>query len=427
MDLYLHGGMFVGHHRARFSRRFKGSFMELFLQFGYGMMEHCRSLISDWGGGTVILSPRDLNGDQLQKLSDSITRIPNGYVMLDPQFYLPHSDHERLCSHNYWPSAYSTTAFFGGPPLTDLLSKLHRLNHSLRTCRFVLPGLLASQVNGDWLSTQQLILEEAQSLNTGLPLCQTIALSDDAGRSNAQIALLLEHAEKYPADAYYLVCEHPKGEYLVEDANWLANILDLTAGLRLLGAEVIIGYCNHQMLAAASAKATAVASGTWMNVRSFPPDKFRVSYDEEIKQRSVWYYAPRTLSEYKVPFLDIAHRVSLLGELAPPLEMQNSHSRTLFSGGQPSTVGITEQAAFRHYLTCLKIQTQQASLSTFDSTVTAHETILAEAEDLLARLSSPGIRGQKRDFTDIIDVNRAALAVLQSTRGAMLRRRWDTL
>ena len=94
--------------------------------------------------------------------------------------------------------------------------------------------------------------------------------------------------------------------------------------------KVIIGYCNHQMLVAASANATAICSGTWMNVRSFPPDKFRTNYDEEIKQRATWYYAPSTLSEYKLPFLDIAHRLKLLRLLQPPKELANSYSAPLF-------------------------------------------------------------------------------------------------
>ena len=67
--------------------------MELFLQFGYGMMEHCRQLISAWGGGTAVLSSRDLNGDQLPRLASDITGISNGQVLLDPQFYVPHADH----------------------------------------------------------------------------------------------------------------------------------------------------------------------------------------------------------------------------------------------------------------------------------------------------------------------------------------------
>jgi hypothetical protein len=58
--------------------------MRLYLQFGWGTMDHSRSLISEWGGGTVILSPRDLKDDQLSRFSKAVNRIPNGAVMLDP-------------------------------------------------------------------------------------------------------------------------------------------------------------------------------------------------------------------------------------------------------------------------------------------------------------------------------------------------------
>ena len=88
--------------------------MELNLQFGYGMMDHSRHLIQTWGGGTVILSPRDLDGPQLQRLADDIRGLQNGRVLLDPQFYLPRTDHHRLTAHGYWPDAYETNAFFGG-------------------------------------------------------------------------------------------------------------------------------------------------------------------------------------------------------------------------------------------------------------------------------------------------------------------------
>lgn len=89
-------------------------------------------------------------------------------------------------------------------------------------------------------------------------------------RTQTHVALLLEKAEAWKARSYYIVCEHPNGQYLVEDPNWVANVLDISAGLRLIGSEVILGYCTHQMLVAGAAKVNAIASGTWMNVRSFP-------------------------------------------------------------------------------------------------------------------------------------------------------------
>ena len=75
--------------------------MELYLQLGYGMMSLSRALIQEWGGGTVILSPRDLDGGQLQRQSAAVNRLPNGNVMVDPQFYLPHADHTGLVAHDF--------------------------------------------------------------------------------------------------------------------------------------------------------------------------------------------------------------------------------------------------------------------------------------------------------------------------------------
>lgn len=72
------------------------------------------------------------------------------------------------------------------------------------------------------------------------------------------------------------------------DEAWLTNVLDLTAGLRMLHSEVILGYCNHQMLSAAAAKANPICSGTWMNVRSFPSEKFQADDEEDEKRKSTW-------------------------------------------------------------------------------------------------------------------------------------------
>jgi hypothetical protein len=401
--------------------------MRLDLQFGWGMMNHSRELVRAWHGGTVILSPRDLDEIQLQRLSDDINRIPGGRVILDPQLYLPRADHERLRSHSYWPDSYATGAFWSGSGLDNLLQELIQLNSRLNASALIAPGLLATAVSNDWLTIQGTILESIAGRHIGLPVLATIALSSEALRSEDQIAELLETAAHWEAEGFYVVAEHPGGNYLVSDPEWLANILDLCAGLRLLGKQVVLGYCNHQMLIAATAKIDAISSGTWMNVRSFPPDKFRQNYEEEIKQRATWYYCPQALSEYKLPFLDVARRVGRLDRLRPEPEFDDTYTRELFEGAQPTTIGLSEQSAFRHYLSCLRVQAEQSVRSTFDETADYHEHMLDRAESLLQDLRANGIRGQLRDFSDSIDVNRAALAVLKSTRGAVLRRRWNTL
>jgi hypothetical protein len=401
--------------------------MELYLQFGYGMMQHCRHLISAWRGGTVVLSPRDLNDRQLRTLASEITDLDGGHVLLDPQFYLPHADHERLCSHEYWPSNYETGTFFQGNDLRHLIKTLLDLNEAVGATEIILPGLLATTVDDAWLESERAVLEAGRELAGNRSVVTTIALDADTTRNQDHIAFLLEAAPGWQSDGFYIVCEHPEGNYLVQDPNWLANVLDLAAGLRLSGAKVILGYCNHQMLAATIVQVDAICSGTWMNVRSFPPDKFRSAFEEEIRQRATWYYCPQALSEYKVPFLDIAQRQNLLERMAPPPELDGGYARHLFEGPQPTTVGFSEQLAFRHYLHALRGQVQALDYAGYDEARTAQESLLSEAEDLLGTLSSAGVRGQLRDFADCVDVNRAALALLDSMRGPILRRRWSSL
>lgn len=427
MELYLHVGMRVT--RSAWSRRMTlGSrLMELFLQFGYGMMDHCRTLVSEWSGGTVILSPRDLRPTQLPGLASSI-RTAGGAVLLDPQFYLPHADHERLVSHDYWPKGYDSGGFWSGSELNTLLVKLRALNDQLGCQRMILPGLFAAPADGDWLDRQGAVFEEADGLGIDpLGTIATVALGADVVRNLDSVHDILDNSATWKVGGVYLVCEHPKGSYLVDDPIWLANVLDMTAGFRLRGWDVIIGYCNHQMLIAGCSAATAIASGTWMNVRSFPPDRFRAQYEEEIKKRTTWYYCPQSLSEFKIPFLDIAMQQGVLTAMRTDAATGSTYSDILFNGPQPSTVQFTEQAAFRHYLHCLRHQAMQAPRSTFDETVSAHEQLLADAEVILDQLHGAGVTGGHRDFHDILDVNRAALGVLRSNRGPMLRRRWTTI
>jgi hypothetical protein len=42
-------------------------------------------------------------------------------------------------------------------------------------------------------------------------------------------------------------------------------------------------------------------------------------------------------------------------------------------------------------------------------------------------MASVGVRGQLRDFAEIVDVNRAALQLFKVTRGPTLRRAWSRL
>lgn len=400
--------------------------MEMYLQFGHGMMAHTRELLKKWDTGGVILSPRDLSEDQLQRMGDDVLNMSRD-SFLDPQCFARDADHARLISHTYWQmiKSHSTGAFMGGPGTAALLSELARLGRSAGIHNHILPGLLsAPAVSDDWFTFQENIIEEAPAHFGGEPLYATVAMSSGSMLDEAQVEAVVERAASWDVHGFYVVAETPSG-YLVDNPSWLANLLILVSGLKLLGKRVVVGYCNHQLLCLAAANVDIVASGTWLNVRSFPPDKFYSPDEGDVSRRTTWYYCPQAMSEFKLPFLDIAQRAGILGEMEPDPSLGSHYASPLFRGAAPTSVNWGEQDAFRHYLTCLHTQVADSRQPTYQATLDYHQRMLDSAEQFLNRLHRHGVFGQDRDFADYFDINRSALIIFNNARGHQLRRKWD--
>jgi hypothetical protein len=168
----------------------------------------------------------------------------------------------------------------------------------------------------------------------------------------------------------------------------------------------------------------AIASGTWLNVRAFDPNKFYIPDEDDVSRRTRWYYCPQALSEYKIVFMDAARRTGILDDLKSPAALGSQFAAPLFAGAAPTSVNWGEQAAFRHYLTCLNGQVLQARKNSFDETVNQHRSVLDDAESNLKRFRANGVLGGDRDFSQILDINRSAITMLSQARGAQLRRQW---
>src|SRR5690606_24426566 len=125
--------------------------------------------------------------------------------------------------------------FFSGTGMQTLLSTVLQLNRDLGCAAFILPGLMADAIDDTWLETLRTIVEHAGTLNAGMPLYATVALGSDSVKDTAGIQDVLAEFETLEVEGAYLLFEHPNGEYIVQDPIWLANALELAAGLRLLG------------------------------------------------------------------------------------------------------------------------------------------------------------------------------------------------
>lgn len=399
--------------------------MDLYLQFGYGMKEHCKALFKKWGSGTVILSPRDLDPDKNQLLRFSQEFIKcKGSLLIDPQLYSPRANHHTLTKYDYWPNDYVTGLFTGGSALNGLLEEIKLLNEDAGAVSYIVPGLYCSRVDDDWFALQETIIDAAVKIMDDKERFATLCISAESMRFEDQIENIINRTEGWDVSGYYIVAEHPNNQYLVEDPLWLANLLILCSGLKLQGKKVIVGYGNHQMISMAAANVDAISSGTWLNVRSFSLNKFHESDDDSASRRAKWYYCPQAFSEYKIPFLDIAFRAKILDQMAPDKLMESDMSTALFSGAQPSSTSYLEGDSFRHYLNCLHYQSINSKRTSFRETMDAQTLMLETAERYIKSFHKYGVRGQDRDFSGIIDVNRAALTILEETRGFVLDRTW---
>ena len=108
-------------------------------------------------------------------------------------------------------------------------------------------------------------------------------------------------------------------------------------------------------------------------------------------------------------------------------DLGSDYAGVLFAGALPSSTAYDEGLSFRHYLQCLRAQTCATVRSSFRETLDAQYRMLETAEQTLMFLREYGIRGQDRDFADVVDVNRAALNYLEESRGFQLSMQWEHL
>jgi hypothetical protein len=399
--------------------------MELFLQFGYGMKENTIKLSKKWGGATVILSPRDIEPDRLEDWSEQFEKN-NVKKLFDPQCYFPKDSHKRLNKYQYHSLTSYTNLGTDNVKEIQMLKKIKYYNDISNTIEYILPGIMCDEIDDNWFNKNEILIKESISIMFDKKRLMTIALPKKALMFNNNIVeKLIEKTKKWDVDGYYIVSEHPEDKYLVEDAVWMSNILDLCAGLKLQNKKVILGYANHQFLCCSLAKIDAIASGSWLNVRLFK-NKF-TDEDDNIARKNTWYYSPYSLSEYKLTFLDIAYNKGIINALRPDKNLNDEYADILFNEVLPTSTSFNESDAFKHYLHCLRMQAKLLDKISYSETLNANEILLETAERSIEFNRSKGIYAQDRDFRGCIDINRTAIQLLNNDRGFILNKEWNNI
>lgn len=398
--------------------------MKLYLQLGHGMQALSQDLIKSWGAGTAIISPVNMSQNKIASYAKKIRDI-GGEVLFDPQMFYPKEGHVKLQAYDYWPSdGCSVTS---EDVHANINRELLRINKDIDTSQIILPGIEMREdsfgYNLEWIKKSTAYFES----KTNKGLLATLCLYPETIRNSAAIENLVEALRVLPVAGYYIIPHSPNKEYIVSDPMWIVGMMKLISCLKLSKKKVVVGYSNHQGLVYALAGADAIASGTYMNTRSFVPEKFKSPKDDDVKHKSTWYYLPSAFTEYKAAHLDVAMQRGYLKEFIPQGEYRNPYSEMLFNGATPSSTNYNETNSFKHYLHCLNIQCELLSRDSYDETYSTYEFMLGIADNHVKDFKRRGMTGQNRDFAPAIEANRIAMCANDEDYGLKLRLDWKRL
>lgn len=401
--------------------------MELYLQLGHGMKQITIDLSKEWNGTTAILSPRDISPVQLQTWKGGFDNV-GVKTLFDPQLYYPKSSHPGLLKYKYWDSSFGTKLEGNNSFEDELIQSILEYNDIAGCKRFIIPSAMY-EYDENWIKRWKRQCEKLINATkrhvTNREHILTLAFPENLLlQTETEIENIIAEIDKFDVDGFYIVAYQPKKKYLVDTPMWLSNLMQICAASKLSGKKVIMGYGNHQLLCLSSAGVDAIATGTFLNVRHFY-NKF--VKDDEIKQRSIWYYYPAAMSEYKMGFLDVAYNTGVLQQMKPTNDMDRGYVDILFSGALPSATAFKEPMAFKHYIHCVKMQIENVSKDTYQDTVIANEVMLETSMRRIEYMEKHGVYAQARSFKDIVDVNKAALQRLDTVRGFQLKQDWKEL
>lgn len=396
--------------------------MNLYLQMGHGMQSMSEELIKLWGGGSIIVSPVNIKQEKLTVFSKKI-QLAGGAILFDPQMFYPKEGHHKLQAYDYWPA--EGVSIISDKGHISINRELLRINNEINSSQIILPGIEMNENNLsygiDWMNKSA----EYFHGKTDKPILATLCLYPETIRNSISIEYLVEQLKVINVDGFYVIPHPSNNEYIVSDPSWEIGLLKLLTCLKLAKKQVIVGYSNHQGLIYSLANVDGIASGTYMNTRSFVPSKFKSPKDDDIKHKSTWYYLPTAFSEYKAALLDVAMQRGYLDSFRPHGEFKNSYSDMLFNGTQPSSTNYNETNSFKHYLHCLKVQCDMLTLDSYRETYDTYEFMLNTAENQIQEFKKYGMSGQNRSFAPGIEANRIAMCANNEDYGIKLNFDWE--
>ena len=374
----------------------------------------------------VVLSPRNFasreNKDGKDLMIAYAKKIkPHANILIDPQLYCSNKStialrafpHYSVCCGDLWSNT------------TGVLEELSKLNKDCESELFIIPSTTIYDADQEDFKKINSFAKQARDYANNKKTAMTLSLGENVLKDDTSFDRIVNELEECDADAFYIVSEHPRGDYLVNQPLWLYSYMRLIAGLKRAGKRVYVGYASYQFLLFALAGCDAIFSGNFLNVRRFSIRTFEEKSTEPLR-RACWYYVPHALSEFKLSTLDLAYSQNVLSKLKSSFDVEK-YTGMLFGGVLPSDTAYNERCSFMHYLICMNKQCSSLPCESYNSTISSLNNLLNTAESFIDGLRHYGIYDRDRNFADALPANLQALNAFDVNYGFQMNLEWRNI
>lgn len=296
--------------------------MSLFAQHGYGKSSKVTNGIADGILSGVILSPRDEAPRNMLTFIGELDAANDVELLFDPQFYVstvPADREGHLPEYPYYVSGLTPRDLISPARITNHVEEIINYQMELPLTKIIGPSVIFNGIDDRQsqvaLSFAAASCEYHSTLGVAPPLLLTLAVSENAFRSQESVDALLDILTSFETTGFYIVLVRGTIPNVDEyEPEILANLLYSTYSLSVLNEyEVIWGFTDLTSILFHAVGARASACGWYNNLCHFSLGRYLDTGGRRARQR---YTSMPMLSKLLlIPELNEIYEAGLLNQV----------------------------------------------------------------------------------------------------------------
>lgn len=257
----------------------------------------------------VILSPSDYSRQNLREIK-RVAEQNNGYILFDPQYYVPSEEaRDHLEGFEYYSqyggSDYHAGILYDQSTREDFSRLVIDAQDAFDVTAYISPAIYLESISeadiNDWADLSETFLEVAKDYGDDLPVFLSLPINGFQLNDDDQRSMLLTRTTGLDPTGFYVSAQYSDNEVrlpLKGEEN-VYSYLELCLTLRANRFEVIASHTHQIAHLLLGTGINAFSSGHFQNLQTFDTSRWYPTPDDEIRQRVPRYYSDNLLDSIR--------------------------------------------------------------------------------------------------------------------------------